>query len=130
MGTCDRRYCHDRVRVSRLSRAAGDRRAVNAPIFGVIVLQLIIGGILYLIIALVLALRARPIWIIDSGAVLLCADTGPLVVVGVTAKLGLTADPNPNPVAFGMLALFTLIPALVLLMWGFVNWRLVKGGSP
>jgi hypothetical protein len=103
---------------------------VNAPIFAVIVLQLVIGGILCLIIGLVLALKATPIWMIGCGAVLLCAGTGPLVVVGVMAKLGLAADSNPNPVAFGMLALFTLSPSLVLLMWGFVNWRLARGGSP
>lgn len=110
-------------------RAIGVPLPVNAPIFEVIVLQFIIGGILCLIIGLVLALKVRPIWMIGSGAVLLCAGTGPLVVVGVMAKLGLTADPNPNPVVFGMLALFTLIPALVLLMWGFANWRLAKRGS-
>jgi hypothetical protein len=103
---------------------------VDAPISAVIVLQLIIGGILCLIIGLVFALKVRPLWMIGSGAVLLCAGTGPLVVVGVMAKLGLTADSNPNPVGFGMLALFTLIPSLVLLVWGFVNWRLAKGCSP
>jgi hypothetical protein len=99
---------------------------VDAPIFGVIVLQLIIGGILCLIIGLVLALKARAIWMIGSGAVVLCAGAGPLVVVGVMAKLGLTADPNPNPVGLGILALFTLFPALVLLIWGFANWRSAK----
>jgi hypothetical protein len=66
---------------------------------------------------------------IGCGALLLCAGTGPLVVVGVTAQLGLSADPNPNPVVFGMLALFTLFPALILLIWGVVNWQSARRGT-
>jgi len=107
---------------------------IDAPGFaselGILVMQLIIGGFLAVIIGMVLALKARPIWMIISGAVLLCAGTGPLLVVGVMAQLGLTADPNPNPVGLGMLALFTLFPALVLLVWGFVNWRSAKRVAP
>ena len=102
---------------------------VDAPIFGIIVTGLIIGSILCPIIGLGMALEAKPLWMIGCGAVLLCAGTGPLVAVGVMAQLGLSADPNPNPVGFGMLALFTLYPALILLIWGFSNWRLAKRGT-
>jgi hypothetical protein len=97
-----------------------------APTLEILVMQMIFGGFLAVIIGLVLALKVRPKWMIGSGAVLLCAGTGPLLVVGVMAGLGLTADPNPNPVGFGILALFTLFPALLLLVWGFVSWRSEK----
>src|SRR5579862_957950 len=63
---------------------------IDAPGFaselGILVMQLIIGGFLAVIIGMVLALKARPIWMIISGAVLLCAGTGPLLVVGVMAQ--------------------------------------------
>ena len=40
------------------------------------------------------------------GLLLLCVGTGPLLIVILAAQLGLTRDPNPNPVGFGILALF------------------------
>jgi hypothetical protein len=103
---------------------------VDAPQLGAVVLQLLVGGFLCVIVGLALPLQAKPLWMIGIGAVLLCAGTGPLIVVGVMAELGLSADPNPNPVGFGMLALFTSFPALVLLVWGFVNWRSAKRSTP
>ena len=35
--------------------------------------------------------------------------SGPLLTVGLGAQLGLTADPNPNPVFFGILAAMWLM---------------------
>jgi hypothetical protein len=36
--------------------------------------------------------------------------SGPLLGIIVAAKLGLTHDPNPNPIAFGILAGLTFWP--------------------
>jgi len=44
--------------------------------------------------------------------------TGPLVVTLVLANAGLTADPNPNPVGFGILAFLTFWPGLILTLIG------------
>lgn len=41
--------------------------------------------------------------------------SGPLIVTLLAAKLGLTSDPNPNPVVFGMMAMFSFWPGLILM---------------
>jgi hypothetical protein len=61
---------------------------------------------------------SRVFWI---GLVLLCGGTGPLLVVILMAELGLTSDPNPNPVGFGILALFTFWPSVILIVIGVVR---------
>jgi len=52
------------------------------------------------------------------GALGLLFGSGPLVGVIVAAKMGWTADPNPNPVGFGILAFFTFWPSVLLLVIG------------
>jgi len=98
--------------------------ATNDAALGTIIIELIGGGLLCLIVGLILALarsgKSRAFWPIGSGAVLLCLGTGPLLLIILMAKLGLTADPNPNPIFAGMLAGFTFIPAVILLICGFV----------
>lgn len=37
------------------------------------------------------------------------------------SKLGLLSDPNPNPVGFGIMAMFTFWPGLVLILGGVLN---------
>ncbi len=61
---------------------------------------------------------SRFFWI---GLVLLCVGTGPLLIVILAAQLGLTRDPNPNPVGFGILALFTFWPSVLLIVVGIVS---------
>src|SRR5713226_4973324 len=61
---------------------------------------------------------SRFLWI---GLVLLCVGTGPLLIVILAAQLGLTRDPNPNPVGFGILALFTFWPSVLLIVVGIVR---------
>jgi len=61
---------------------------------------------------------SRFFWI---GLVLLCVGTGPLLIVILAAQLGLTRDPNPNPVGFGILALFTFWPSVLLIVVGIVR---------
>ena len=57
------------------------------------------------------------------GAPLLVFGTGPLLTVILLASLGLTRDPNPNPVGFGILAFLTFWPGVILLVLGFLTSR-------
>ena len=55
------------------------------------------------------------------GLALLVLGTGPLLLIVVAAELGLTSDPNPNPIGPGLLAFFTFWPAVILVVWGLVT---------
>src|ERR1044071_8300257 len=54
------------------------------------------------------------------GLALMVLGTGPLLLIVVAAELGLTSDPNPNPIGPGLLAFFTFWPAVTLIAWGLV----------
>ena len=54
-------------------------------------------------------------WLGLAGLLL---GTGPLVAVMVMARAGLTSDPNPNPVGFGILMFLTFWPSLTLFLIG------------
>jgi len=56
-----------------------------------------------------------------AGALLFLFGTGPLLTVIALAGLGLTKDPNPNPVGFGILAFLTFWPSVFLLIVGFAK---------
>ena len=61
---------------------------------------------------------SRCLWI---GLIAFGVGTGPLLVIILAAQFGLTRDPNPNPVGFGILAGFTFWPSLVLTVIGIVR---------
>lgn len=50
-----------------------------------------------------------------AGFILIVLGSGPLFVIILAAKLGLTPDPNPNPVIFGMMARFSFWPGLIMM---------------
>ena len=52
---------------------------------------------------------------------MLVLGVGPLLVIIVAASLGLTSDPNPNPVGFGILAGLSLWPAVGLTIAGAIR---------
>ena len=57
------------------------------------------------------------------GLALLVFGSGPLIGTMVAAKLGLTADRNPNPVVFGIMAFFTFWPSIALIALGVARVR-------
>ena len=59
--------------------------------------------------------------LVKAGTALLVLGSGPLLLIMAAADLGLTRDPNPNPVAFGILAGLTFWPALILIAVGVVS---------
>jgi hypothetical protein len=56
-----------------------------------------------------------------AGVLLLALGSGPLFVSIALATLGMTKDPNPNPVGFGMLAFLTFWPSIALMLVGFAR---------
>ena len=52
------------------------------------------------------------------GLLLFVFGTGPLLVLIVAAKLGLTSDPNPNPIGLALLAMLTFWPSLIMMAAG------------
>ena len=61
------------------------------------------------------------------GLAILVLGTGPLVAVMLGAALGLAADPNPNPVGFGILAGVTFWPGIAITAIGIL--QAVRRGS-
>lgn len=55
------------------------------------------------------------------GVAILVLGTGPLVGVMLGAMLGLTGDPNPNPVGFGLLAGITFWPGIAMTAIGILQ---------
>ena len=55
---------------------------------------------------------SRLFWV---GVILLVLGSGPLLTVILLAWLGLTKDPNPNPVGLGIIAFLTFWPSVILI---------------
>ena len=67
--------------------------------------------------------RLRRSRLFQVGLVLFVVGSGPLLLTIAAADLGLTRDPNPNPVGFGILAFFTFWPSIILMVAGAVRAR-------
>lgn len=61
--------------------------------------------------------------LLRRGVILLLVGTGPLVLVILAASLGLTRDPNPNPVGLGLLAFLTFWPSVFMIAFGAARQR-------
>jgi hypothetical protein len=70
---------------------------------------------------------SRLFWI---GLALFLLGSGPLLLIILLARLGFTHDPNPNPVAFGILAGLTFWPSLILMVVGIARTVSKKKREP
>jgi hypothetical protein len=62
--------------------------------------------------------RVHPVtWI---GLAVLVVGVGPLVAILLAARLGWTADPNPNPIGPGIAAFLSFWPGIAMLSIGLV----------
>lgn len=61
------------------------------------------------------------------GVAILVLGTGPLVAIMIAAALGLTSDPNPNPIGPGILAGVTFWPGIAVAAIGIL--QAVRRGS-
>ena len=57
------------------------------------------------------------------GFVLFIVGSSPLILTMLAAALGMTSDPNPNPIYFGMMAGLTFWPSIILMAIGVYKWR-------
>jgi hypothetical protein len=60
---------------------------------------------------------------VKAGLLLLVLGTGPLIAIIIAAELGLTRDPEPNPIGFGILAMLTFWPSVLLIAIGAFRVR-------
>ena len=65
--------------------------------------------------------RLRDSTSLKVGLALLVFGSGPLIVTLLLAKAGLTKDPNPNPVLFGIMTMLTFYPGLALIGAGILG---------
>jgi hypothetical protein len=65
--------------------------------------------------------RYRDSKLIWAGAVILILGSGPLLGIIIAARLSLTPDSDPNPIAFGILAGLTFWPGIALLLAGVLT---------
>ena len=107
-----------------------DKPITNFAALGTVMIITVWGGLLLLVAGTVLMLTngvaRKGAWLFLSGLILLLAGSGPLVAVGVAASLGFTADPNPNPILFGILAFATFTPAVLLVLGGAIVFAVGK----
>jgi hypothetical protein len=61
------------------------------------------------------------------GLVVFLVGSGPLLLTIAASRLGLTKDPDPNPVMFGILAMFTFWPSV--LMMAIAIWKSWRDGN-
>ena len=62
--------------------------------------------------------RAQSSRLVKAGLLLFLVGCGPLLAIIALASLGLTSDPNPNPIGPGLLAFFSFWPSIALIVAG------------
>jgi hypothetical protein len=55
------------------------------------------------------------------GMGLLVLGSGPLLAIIAAASMGLTKDPNPNPIGPGLLAALTFWPSIIMIVVGAIK---------
>ncbi|NMC43164.1 MAG: hypothetical protein GYA46_04525 [candidate division Zixibacteria bacterium] len=70
--------------------------------------------------------RPKRFWeskLVLLGLAIVVFGSGPLIGTMLAAELGLTEDPNPNPVVFGIMAMLTFWPGIALILVGLSRIR-------
>lgn len=67
---------------------------------------------------------------VKTGVGLLVVGAAPLVVVLLAAAVGLSSDPNPNPIGPGLLFFLTFWPAIVCIAVGVIRVRRTRFDRP
>ena len=58
------------------------------------------------------------------GLTLFAVGSSPLLAIVLLSNLGLTEDPNPNPVGAGIIFAITCYPSIALILYGaWTSWR-------
>ena len=71
-------------------------------------------------------IRFRDSKLLWTGALTFLVGSGPLLVSLLAEAQGLTRDPNPNRVGFGILAMLTFWPGIAMMAAGVISvlaWR-------
>jgi len=60
------------------------------------------------------------------GVIIFIVGSSPLLLVMLFAIIGILEDPNPNPILFGIMAMFTFWPSLLLILIGVIKQFIAK----
>ena len=60
-------------------------------------------------------------WCIKGGLAIAVIGSLPLLLVIIAAKLGLWPDPNPNPIGFGLLFVFSVVLGSLVALFGVLR---------
>jgi hypothetical protein len=71
-------------------------------------------------------MRFTDSWAIRGGLLLLVLGTGPLFAIMLAANLGRADGPNPNPNWPGLLAGFTFLPSVILIIAGVTKVKATR----
>ena len=63
------------------------------------------------------------------GLIIFIVGSGPLLLVMLFSKIGLLQDSNPNPILFGIMAMVTFWPSILLILIGVIKQFIVKPKS-
>jgi len=63
------------------------------------------------------------------GLIIFIVGSGPLLLVMLFSKIGLLQDTNPNPILFGIMAMVTFWPSILLILIGVIKQFIVKPKS-
>ena len=63
------------------------------------------------------------------GLIIFIVGSGPLLLFMLFVKIGLLQDSNPNPILFGIMAMVTFWPSILLILIGVIKQFIVKPKS-
>ena len=54
------------------------------------------------------------------GIIIFIIGSGPLLSTMLFSNIGILDDPNPNPIIFGLMAMITFWPSIILILIGII----------